>query len=80
MDQMVLLGDDRWTQSGIGAGTGWEGEKMGAGHIGKKLGMVSEAKGNAEKWEVFLSVAAWSRDSTWMVFLAKGVRAGHNNL
>lgn len=53
---------------------------MGAGHVGKELGMVSEAKGNAEKWEMFLSVAAWSRDSTWMVFLAKGVRAGHNNL
>lgn len=59
MKQMVLLGDDRWTPSGIGRGC--VGEIQRADHAGKELGMASEAKENTENWVLFLSVAIWEQ-------------------
>lgn len=45
VNQMVQLGDDRWTPSGIGAGRGWEGESQRADGVGKELSVAGEAKG-----------------------------------
>lgn len=35
------------------------GKKQRAGPVGKEQSMVGEAKENAEKWILFLSVAVW---------------------
>lgn len=61
-------------------------KKWRADHVGKDLSMASQAKKNAEKWILFLSVATWEQRTGYGHFFSlKGTKLNwyvlvHNNL